>query len=148
VNFYTEPKKYDFSCEFCIVHDEQNCPSNIKLYSEACLTLRDEYSKIHIDKQEIKEGTKYDEGKPRPALVLGEFIKPLMEVVKVGTDGAKVHGENNWKLVPSWKYKEALLRHIMSWLNNESHAEDTGSHHLAHAAWNCLALLWFELKEQ
>ncbi len=41
-------------------------------------------------------GSKLDAGKPRMSLVLGGFARALMEVVKVGTDGAIKYTENGW----------------------------------------------------
>jgi len=38
----------------------------------------------------------------------------------------------------------ALFRHIYKWLRGESYDEETGLHHLAHAAWQCFALMEYE----
>jgi len=87
-------------------------------------------------------GVKYDAGKPRAGLVLGGFNKALMEVAKVGTFGAEKYTPNGWKTVDPDRYRDALFRHLMQ----DGVDEESGLAHLAHAAWNVLALLEFSIK--
>ena len=93
-------------------------------------------------------GAKLDEGKPRVALVLGSFSRALLEVSKVGTDGAIEYSDNGWKEVPNGieRYDDAMLRH---WLAKAKVAIDkkSGFLHLAHMAWNVLAVLELTLLE-
>lgn len=89
-------------------------------------------------------GAKLDAGKQLPKLVLGGFIYALKEVVKVGTFGANKYTPNGWKEVQNGKerYYEAALRHLMEDLASpESVDEQTNISHLAHAAWNLLAII-------
>lgn len=89
----------------------------------------------------MPEGMKFDGGKPRAALVLGGFADALMEVSKVGTFGAWKYEPNNWKLVDKERYEDALFRHLLQWQGGEFTDSESGLPHLAHAAWNVLAIL-------
>lgn len=58
-------------------------------------------------------------------------------------DGAKKYGPQNWRLndgVKATLYVAAAMRHIFAWVDGEENAEDSGVHHLAHAA-ACMAIL-------
>ncbi len=94
-------------------------------------------------------GAKLDAGKLRPALVLDGFANALEAVVKVGTDGAAKYTDNGWKEVPNGfaRYSDADYRHRLKFAQGETHDADSGSLHLAHAAWNALAKLELYLKE-
>ncbi len=58
------------------------------------------------------------------------------------TDGAKKYGPYNWreKGVRASVYLSAAERHILSWLDGEDNASDSGVHHLGHAM-ACYAIL-------
>lgn len=88
-------------------------------------------------------GAKLDSGKLRPALVLGGFANALLAVTKVGTDGANKYTDNGWKAVPNGlaRYEDALHRHLLKHQSGEKVDPDSGSTHLAHVAWNALALI-------
>lgn len=77
-------------------------------------------------------GRKDDQEKPRWELLP---VRPLLEVVKVLTVGAKKYGDYNWRHVEPFyeRYYGALLRHISAWRMGETHDQETGLHHLAHA---------------
>ena len=92
---------------------------------------------------EIPVGRKFDQGKPRWSLIPW---KPMREIVNVLTFGSLKYDDNNWMKVEPSRYKDALLRHITSWLEGESNDPESGYHHLAHAGCCLLFLLWFELK--
>jgi hypothetical protein len=58
-------------------------------------------------------------------------------------DGAAKYGPANWREndgVKATVYYAAALRHLFAWADGEDVAEDSGVHHLAHAA-ACLAIL-------
>lgn len=93
-------------------------------------------------------GAKLDSGKQLPFVVLGKFIPALLEVVKVGTFGALKYTKHGWLEVPNGKerYYEALLRHILEDMREEGSVDtQTNLQHLAHAAWNILAILTLRL---
>lgn len=88
-------------------------------------------------------GAKLDAGKLRPNLVFTGFANALEQVVKVGTDGAAKYSDDGWKQVENGKerYLDALGRHLLAFQKGEAHDPMSGSHHLAHVAWNALAAL-------
>lgn len=51
-------------------------------------------------------------------------------------DGARKYGPYNWreKNVKACIYVAAAQRHLLQWLDGEECAQDSGAHHLAHAA--------------
>lgn len=92
-------------------------------------------------------GAKADSGKNRLGLVLGQFSRSLQAVGEVGTYGANKYTDNGWVEVPNAesRYRDALLRHYFADAAGEvvDKVEDGGSglEHLAHVAWNALAIL-------
>lgn len=90
---------------------------------------------------EEKLGRKYDAGKPRMDLML-DFGKALMAVGEVATFGAQKYAAHDWLYVPDAeeRYLAALLRHLFA-SNVEEIDPETGLEHIAHAAWNALAIL-------
>jgi len=90
---------------------------------------------------EPTEGKKFDDGKQRWDLLPYDCIE---EIVKIYTFGAKKYGDNQWQQVKSDRYFAALMRHLIAWRSGESRDSESGLFHLAHAAWNCIALLWSE----
>jgi len=85
---------------------------------------------------------KHDKGKTRFDLIPPW---PLDQVAQVYTFGVKKYAEHNWLKGMRWsRIIGALFRHIYKWLRGESYDEETGLHHLAHAAWQCFALMEYE----
>ena len=93
-------------------------------------------------------GAKLDAGKNRLGLVLGGFALALQEVGKVGTYGAQKYSDNGWMSVPDGqrRYLDAMLRHWAKESSGEQFDNDTGLTHLAHMAWNALAVLELEMR--
>lgn len=93
-------------------------------------------------------GAKLDNGKMRPWLVLSAFSQALGLVTEIGTFGAEKYSDNGWLNVPEGekRYAEALMRHVMAHWGGEVNDPESGLPHLAHAAWNILALI--ELRER
>lgn len=94
-------------------------------------------------------GEKYDEGKPLAGLVLMDFARALQAVVEVGTYGAKKYEERGWLSVPmaNKRYTDALWRHLLANAHTQ-YDEESNLEHLAHAAWNILALLELRRREK
>lgn len=75
---------------------------------------------------------------------------PLLEyVVKVYTYGAEKYAPNSWQNLTDGyeRYKAALFRHIVAYEKGETTDPESHLPHLAHAAWNAIALLYFGMKE-
>lgn len=91
-------------------------------------------------------GAKLDAGKLRMGLVIDGFANALKAVGEVGTFGAEKYTPNGWVDVPNGieRYKDAMYRHLLS----EGVDEESGLEHLAHAAWNVLAVLELTIRAQ
>lgn len=95
-----------------------------------------------------QQGVKYDGGKPAAGWLLEVFPNALMCLGKVIRKGQeKYPNPNNWKYLEQAeiRYRDALMRHLLKKYGGQSTDEETGLSHLAHAAWNALALLELEL---
>lgn len=88
-------------------------------------------------------GLKHDDGKQFAAIPYQEFPHALREVVKVATFGARKYVRGNWVHVENAqeRYLDALHRHLLAHHGGELLDAESGLTHLAHAAWNILALL-------
>ena len=93
-------------------------------------------------------GAKLDQGKPDASLLF-MFGKALTAVAAVGTFGAQKYTRGGWQHVDGGRdrYTAALLRHLFK-EHYGSNDPDSGLLHAAHAAWNALARLELELREQ
>lgn len=81
-------------------------------------------------------------GKPELGYIL-EFPTALEGFARVKMLGAAKYERGNWKKggKPDEEYLSACLRHLAAFVSGEKFAEDSGCHHLSHAAWNLFALL-------
>ncbi|NDG29294.1 hypothetical protein EB118_04225 [bacterium] len=87
-------------------------------------------------------GKKFDGGKVRVDLLPTES---LFEVAKVLGFGADKYGEHNWRKGIEWsRVYAAAQRHMMKWNAGETHDEESGMNHLAHACVNLLFLLSYD----
>ena len=97
-----------------------------------------------------RPGVKSDQGKTLMALVLGDFARALWAIGEVGTFGAKKYTESGWIHVDNGerRYRDAMMRHLMTHLRGEELDSESGLPHLAHAAWCCLAVLDLRIRKQ
>lgn len=88
-------------------------------------------------------GAKLDAGKNRLGLVLGSFANALWAVGEVGTYGANKYSDHGWRSVPNGmeRYADAMLRHYFTHERGDVEDPETELDHLAHMAWNALAVL-------
>lgn len=93
-------------------------------------------------------GAKQDGGKVRFELVLRGFALALLAVAKVATFGARKYTPDGWASVEDaeQRYTDALYRHLNAHHRSELLDPDSGLPHLAHAAWNALAVLELRLR--
>jgi len=94
-------------------------------------------------------GAKLDAGKARPWLMIAGFPRALNAVAHVTTKGAEKYTPNGWQKVANGgeRYMEAFARHQMALARGEQIDPDTGCLHKAQMAWNILASLELELRE-
>lgn len=100
--------------------------------------------------QPVKKDLKYDQDKPRMALLTGGFPNALEEVGKVLTFGAQKYEAHSWQTVDNGRerYESALMRHLLAPHKGEDTDPESGLLHLTHAAFNALAILEIELRKQ
>ena len=77
-----------------------------------------------------------------------DLIAPwaLSELAKVYTYGTQKYDDDNWWKGLRWKRDVygCILRHVWKWFRGERFDDESGVHHLAHAAWNCFTLMSYE----
>lgn len=91
---------------------------------------------------------KADAGKPRLTLVPRRIIWDIAEVRMYAVNN-KYKDPDNWKKVEPQRYKDALMRHLMKYLDNpKSVDEESGLNHLWHIACNVAFLCELEDVEE
>ncbi len=106
-----------------------------------------ERANIAIDPK-VPFGRKEDGGKPIAGALPQYFPRALLAVAEVATFGAKKYERGNWLHVVNGRerYFDAAMRHILQSHIDPTDAE-TGMPHMAHAAWNLLAVLELTLRQ-
>lgn len=73
----------------------------------------------------------------------------LWELATVCGFGAKKYDDDNWRKGYDWRLSYgAMQRHQAQFWNGERNDEESGLHHLAHAAWHCMVLFVFSSLER
>ena len=90
---------------------------------------------------------KHDEGKLQIHLVPTQIIRDIAEVRMYGNE--KYGDPDNWKNVEKWRYVDALLRHLLLYLDDPDGVdEESGIKHYKHAACNMAFICAMEEKEE
>ncbi len=95
-------------------------------------------------------GAKDDKAKPMAGVLL-DFSRALQTVVDVGTYGAKKYTRTGWVAVSDaeTRYTDALVRHLLAMgVDPDGLDKETGLPHLAHVAWNALAVLELQARRK
>lgn len=128
----------DTRCGNCPVIAECNTEVYGGLY---CKDLREHYNVADINVGNNQEA-KADAGKIRPTLVPVCLIKAVAAVRLYGT---KKYGDpDNWKRVEVERYRDALYRHWLAYLDGEKDDPESGLPHLWHIATNIAFLIELE----
>lgn len=86
-------------------------------------------------------GLRFNEGKPRYDLLPPEALDALAQHMLVGS---RKYAERNWERGMSWGHCFAgLMRHAWAFWRGEDYDEETGTHHMIAAMWNCMALFTY-----
>ena len=86
---------------------------------------------------------KADAGKPRLTLVPRRIIWDIAAIREYGNQ--KYHDPENWRQVEPERYRDALMRHILAYLDDPTGTdEESGLPHLWHAACNIAFLCEME----
>ena len=118
--------------EFCEAHDPQS-----KTFDEVVnLAQRIIIAEAGDHKDTIPDQTaKADAGKPDLTLVPWQIVWDIAEVRMYGV--RKYVDPDNWKRVQLQRYKAALMRHLLKYLDDpDSVDEESGIQHWKHAACN------------
>lgn len=93
-------------------------------------------------------GAKHDAGKIRAGVMFVDFPHALEAVAKVSTFGCQKYAPHSWTNVPDAeaRYFDAFMRHLLAEAKGEIVDKESGLDHLAHVAWNALALLELHLR--
>jgi hypothetical protein len=84
---------------------------------------------------------RYNKGKPRLGLIPPQIIEGLGYVLAFG---AEKYDENNWKKgLTDEECLSSCLRHITKFQRGEMYDDESGIHHLAHAACNLAFMMYF-----
>ena len=87
---------------------------------------------------DLDQTVKKDAGKPRMDLIPTSALKSLANVL---TFGCSKYGENTWQEVEIKRYKAALLRHFVAWVDDPlGKDEESGLFHSEHLLWNAMAI--------
>jgi hypothetical protein len=87
----------------------------------------------------------FDDGKLALQNILA--MPGLDEVAKVGMYGAKKYGQWNYRGGSDFmRYLGSVVRHVTRYIRGESVDAESGLSHLAHAIYNLLILLGWELE--
>ena len=115
------------------------------------LEIRDHTGRVHLSSDGLHvPGAKDDNGKPMAGVLL-DFSRALQTVVDVGTYGAKKYTRTGWATVPegSQRYTDAMMRHLLAMdVDPDGLDKETGLPHLAHVAWNALAVLELQARRK
>lgn len=91
----------------------------------------------------IDQTAKKDEGKLQIHLVPTQIIRDIAEIRMYGNE--KYGDPDNWKSVSPVRYRDALARHFLAYLDDpESIDKESGKKHLKHMACNIAFLCAME----
>jgi hypothetical protein len=94
----------------------------------------------------MNQEAKHDEGKDRLSLVPCQIIRAIARVRMFGTK--KYKDPDNWKKVEPERYKDAMYRHLLAYIEDPDGVDDeSGLPHLWHLACNVAFLIEMEGKD-
>lgn len=92
--------------------------------------------------ESINQSAKADNGKPRPTLVPPSLILAVAAIREYGA--TKYKSDDNWMSVEPQRYKDALYRHWLAYLEGEVDDPESGLPHIWHVATNVAFLIEME----
>lgn len=95
-------------------------------------------------------GAKDDTGKIPVGLLFESFPRALLEVAKVAGYGERKYTRGGWVTVPQgeYRYADAEGRHLLNQYIEGDKDPESELLHLAHKAWNALAVLELKLRKE
>ena len=155
-NYNDEYAEEYMLCDNCPLAGPDGCEFTLKGRSQknySCDGMTGCYNRIrsHFAQMEaakpdpagdVSQSAKADAGKPRPTLVPCSLIRAVTAVREYGT--AKYHDPENWRKVDAQRYRDALYRHWLAYLDGEKCDAESGLPHLWHLACNAAFLIEME----
>jgi len=94
-------------------------------------------------------GMKHDAGKSPVGMIFEYFPRAILRVADVAGFGALKYERGGWIRVPDGehRYDDALGRHLLKRHIEGPNDLESNIEHLAHAAWNALAILELALRK-
>lgn len=104
------------------------------------------YNGEEVDEEFIKNlKAKSDAGKPKLTLVPRKIIFDIAKIREYGNNKYPEGGPDNWKTVSKERYRDALFRHFMAYLDDPTGVDsESGLPHLWHLACNVAFLCEME----
>jgi hypothetical protein len=136
-------------CNFCgdviLNFDKWHCDADGSIFCDkSCYnaSLNDETPPNPPEVQLSPSGSKrYNIGKPQIHQVP---IELLMGAAESFTRGEAKYGKWNWAKGNYFSVPyDSLMRHLITWLNGEDNDQESGLHHLKHAASNLAMLMHY-----
>lgn len=91
------------------------------------------------------KGSRDNAGKVRLGLLPPDALLALGAVY---TSGAQKYAPRNWERGMNFSdVIDSLLRHSLTWMSGEDTDKESGHLHMAHVAWNALALVAYQLRQ-
>lgn len=119
-------------------------PHETKMYDPPDQVTEEEgMTKEQVEASDV--AVRFDKGKVPWRLFMWDAAQ---EVVNVLDMGAEKYSERNWEKGMKWsRCYDSAQRHLYSWFQKrENNDKESGLNHLAHAAWNILVLLAYQLR--
>lgn len=145
-----------------VPYDNVTNPLSMKYVCRECGTCFDSYGPITVDREETEERNndecvdpewnfdqtaKQDDGKLKLTLVPTQIIRDIAEVREYGN--RKYGDKDNWKTVEPERYRDALYRHFLAYLEDPSSIdEESGIPHYKHMACNMAFLCEMEAQKR
>lgn len=73
------------------------------------------------------------------ALLAWDVIPEIIDIYNYGIK--KGYLKDSWRNVAPEEYEDALMRHVTKHLQGEVYDTESKKRHIAHAAWNCIAVM-------
>ncbi|MEO1815264.1 MAG: dATP/dGTP diphosphohydrolase domain-containing protein [Acetobacterium sp.] len=128
-----EPEKSCYVCRWAkTLPKEEPC--------EGCCSGEGTY--LNWEPPATSQSAKADNGKPRPTLTPTSLIRAVTAIREYGA--TKYKSDDNWMSVEPQRYKDALYRHWLAYLEGEGIDPESGLPHIWHVATNVAFLIEME----
>ena len=103
-----------------------------------------EFRGVQVSEQP-KEAMRFTDDKMRFDLLP---VEAIVELARVYDSGALKYDDNNWRNGMPWsKVLRCIYSHFFKWMLGQTVDKETGCHHLAMVAWNCLTLVVYQMRK-